>query len=172
MSTLLLEIGTEEIPAGYIDPALAALKALVAQRLAEARVDRGDIATCGTPRRLTVTVADVAPRQRPVTSEVLGPPRRAAFDAEGRPTVAAAKFAEKVGVPVARLEIAATPKGEYLCARVTDAGTSTAACLKTILPAVIAAVPFPKSMRWAGLSASFARPIVSILALLGSATLS
>lgn len=170
MKPLLLEIGTEEIPAGYIDPALAALKALVAQRLAEARVDHGEIVTCGTPRRLTVIVADVAPRQRPVTSELLGPPRRAGFDAEGRPTVAAAKFAEKVGVPVARLEIAATPKGEYLCARVTDAGIATAACLKTILPAVIAAVPFPKSMRWAGLSASFARPIVSILALLGSAT--
>jgi glycyl-tRNA synthetase beta chain len=168
MKTLLLEIGTEEIPAGYIDPALAAFGALMAQRLSEARVDHAGITTCGTPRRLTVVVAGVAPRQRPVTSEILGPPRRAGYDAEGRPTVAAVKFAEKVGVPVARLEIAATPKGEYLCARVTETGLATAACLKTILPAVIAAIPFPKSMRWADLPATFARPIVSLLALLGS----
>jgi glycyl-tRNA synthetase beta chain len=168
MKTLLLEIGTEEIPAGYIDPALAALRAIMAERLRDARVDHGEISTCGTPRRLTVIVAEVAPRQRSVTSEILGPPRRAGIDADGRPTVAAVKFAEKVGLPVDRLRVAATPKGEYLSARITEAGRPTATCLKTILPAAIAAIPFPKSMRWADLAATFARPIVSILALLGT----
>lgn len=168
MKTLLFEIGTEEIPAGYIEPALAALRSLMADRLAEARLDHGEIRTAGTPRRLAVVVSDVADRQRSLTSEVLGPPRRVAYDAEGRPTVPAVKFAEKVGVPVERLRVAATPKGEYLSARVTERGRPAAACLRTILPAVIAAVPFPKSMRWADLTATFARPIVSILALLGT----
>lgn len=168
MKTLLFEIGTEEIPAGYIEPALAALRSLMADRLTEARLDHGDIRTAGTPRRLAVIVADLAERQRSLTSEILGPPRRVAYDADGRPTVPAVKFAEKVGVPVERLRVAATPKGEYLSARVTERGRPAAVCLRTILPAVVAAVPFPKSMRWADLTATFARPIVSILALLGT----
>jgi glycyl-tRNA synthetase beta chain len=172
MKTLLLEIGTEEIPAGYIDPALAALAATLVQKLTEARIEHGAVRTLGTPRRLVVRVESVASRQKSVTTEVIGPPRRAAFDAEGRPTTAAVKFAEKVGLPVDRLRVAATPKGEYLSARVTQKGAASAKALKAILPEVILATPFPKSMRWADLSITFARPIVWILALFGRAVVS
>jgi glycyl-tRNA synthetase beta chain len=168
MKTLLLEIGTEEIPAGYIEPALAALGSTLAQKLDEARIAHGAVRTYGTPRRLAVMVDGVAPRQTSQRSEVLGPPRKAAYDAEGRPTIAAVKFAEKVGVPVDKLTVIATPRGEYLNAVVTAAGITTAAVLKTLLPEAILATPFPKSMRWADLSISFARPIVSILALFGT----
>jgi glycyl-tRNA synthetase beta chain len=168
MKTLLLEIGTEEIPAGYIEPALAALASTLAQKLAEARIAHGAFRTFGTPRRLAVMVDAVALRQTSQRSEVLGPPRKAAYDAEGRPTIAAVKFAEKVGVPVEKLTVAATPKGEYLAAAVTAAGTATPAVLKTLLPEAILATPFPKRMRWADLSISFARPIVSVLALFGT----
>ncbi|RPJ69141.1 MAG: glycine--tRNA ligase subunit beta, partial [Desulfobacteraceae bacterium] len=167
MKTFLLEIGTEEIPAGYIDPALAALASMLTQRLAEARIAHGPVRTFGTPRRLAVTVAELAARQKPLTREVLGPPRRAAFDGEGRPTVAAVKFAEKVGLPVARLGTTATAKGEYLSATVTDPGMATTALLAAILPDVILALPFPKSMRWGSLPIAFARPIHSLLALFG-----
>ncbi|MCU0590151.1 MAG: glycine--tRNA ligase subunit beta [Desulfobacterales bacterium] len=168
MKTLLLEIGTEEIPAGYIEPALAALSSTLAQKLDEARVAHGAVRTFGTPRRLAVRVDEVALRQTSLTSEVLGPPRRAAYDTEGRPTIAAVKFAEKVGVPLGKLTVVATPKGEYLNAVVTAAGVATPTVLKTILPAAILATPFPKSMRWADLAISFARPIVWILALFGT----
>ena len=41
MKTLLLEIGTEEIPAGYIAPALAALESMLVQKLADARIAHG-----------------------------------------------------------------------------------------------------------------------------------
>src|SRR5512139_2428403 len=132
MKTLLLEIGAEEIPAGYIEPALEAMQTMLAQRLTDARIDHGGIRVLGTPRRLTALVEDVAARQKPLTREVLGPPRKAAFDANGRPTMAAVKFAEKVGLSVDRLGIATTPKGEYLSATVTDPGMTTAALLKTL----------------------------------------
>jgi glycyl-tRNA synthetase beta chain len=168
MKTLLLEIGTEEIPAGYIEPALAALGPTLAQKLDEARIAHGAVRTFGTPRRLAVMVDEVALRQKSLTSEIVGPPRKAAYDGEGRPTVAAVKFAEKVGLPLAKLGVVATPKGEYLHALVTDAGGATASVLQTILPAAILATPFPKSMRWADLSISFARPIVWVLALFGT----
>jgi glycyl-tRNA synthetase beta chain len=168
MKTLLLEIGTEEIPAGYIEPALEALASVLAQKLDEARIAHGAVQTFGTPRRLAVMVAEVALRQRSLTSEIVGPPRKAAYDAEGRPTMAAVKFAEKVGLPVGKLKVVATPKGEYLSAKVKEAGIATPSVLKAILPAAILSTPFPKSMRWADLSVSFARPIVWVLALLGS----
>ena len=167
MKTLLLEIGTEEIPAGYIAPALAALESMLAQKLADARIAHGRIQTFGTPRRLSVTVAELAARQKRLTSEVLGPPRKVGYDSDGRPTTAAVKFAEKVGLPVNRLGVASTPKGEYLSATVTDPGLATTALLKTLLPDIILAIPFPKRMRWADLTISFARPIHSLLALYG-----
>ena len=167
MNNLLLEIGTEEIPASYIEPALNALSSLLLQKLTEARIEHGDARTFGTPRRLTVEIADVAKRQKPLAIEVIGPPERVGFDEYGNPTVAAEKFAEKVGISVNSLEIKETKKGFYLCARKTDHGLAARTLLKSILPEAIIKIPFPKTMRWADLGLEFARPIHSILALLG-----
>jgi len=172
METLLLEIGAEEIPAGYIQPALDALAANLLKRLDSARIGHGRARTCGTPRRLTVTVVEVAPKQATVTEDLLGPPEKIAFDAAGNPTMAAEKFAEKAGVSVKRLKVIQTEKGRYLSARKTERGKATAILLKTILPEVILATPFPKSMRWADLSIQFARPIQSIVALYGQKVVS
>ena len=172
METLLLEIGTEEIPAGYIQPALESLAANLQKKLDDARIDHGAIATCGTPRRLMVEVAQVAPKQRSITEKVLGPPERIAFDEQGRPTMAAQKFAEKVGLAVRRLTVEASEKGRYLVAVTTQRGVSTPTVLKTILPEVILATPFPKTMRWADMHIAFARPLHSVLALYGSRVIS
>ncbi len=167
MEKLLLEIGAEEIPAGYIEPALAAMETMLTQKLAQARIDHGAIRTLGTPRRLTIEISDVAAKQRSESSEALGPPVNVAYDAEGQPTMAARKFAEKLGLPVSRLKKTQTAKGAYVCARVTERGVASATALKTILPEVVLAVPFPKSMRWSDLTITFARPIHSVVALLG-----
>jgi glycyl-tRNA synthetase beta chain len=168
MEKLLLEIGAEEIPAGYIEPALAAMQTMLTQKLAQARIDHGAMRTLGTPRRLAVEISDVAVKQRSESSEALGPPVNVAYDAEGQPTMAARKFAEKLGLPVSRLKRTQTEKGAYVCARVTKRGVATTTALKTILPEVALAVPFPKSMRWSDLTITFARPIHSVVALLGS----
>ncbi len=168
MDTLLLEIGAEEIPAGYIRPALDALAQNLLKRLDGARIGHGQAHTFGTPRRLTVTVDQVAPKQETVTEDLMGPPEKIAFDDHGKPSVAAVKFAEKAGVAVKRLKVLQTDKGRYLSARKTSRGQATVKLLKTILPEVILATPFPKSMRWADLSIQFARPIQSIVALYGT----
>ena len=168
MNTLLLEIGSEEIPAGYIDPALRALSANLQQKLIDARISHGKASVYGTPRRLAVEVKNVAAKQTSVSSEVVGPPASVGFDAGGKPTVAAKKFAEKVGVPVNRLTVKDTGKGSYLCVKVTEKGQPVKNLLKSILPEVILATPFPKKMRWADLDIEFARPIHYVVALLGN----
>ena len=172
MTTLLIEIGAEEIPAGYIEPALGALAATLSAKLDTARIDHGEISTYGTPKRLAVMIADVAGKQKSVTTEVLGPPRKIGFDDNGKPTVAAEKFAEKVGIKVNRLKETETEKGVYLCAKKIERGVASSTVLKKILPGVVLGIPFPKTMRWADLDIAFARPVHSILALLGDRVIS
>jgi len=167
MKPLLIEIVTEEIPAGYIDPALEAMKGLMTQKLSQARVKHGPMETYGTPRRLALIVQEVSERQASFTREVVGPPKTAAFDAEGRPTKAAEGFAKSQGVSTKRLSTKATAKGEYVCVKRLERGQASWKVLQSIIPEVIKAIPFPKSMRWADLSLVFARPIHRVLALLG-----
>jgi glycyl-tRNA synthetase beta chain len=171
MEKLLLEIGAEEIPAGYIVPALQAMQVQLTEKLAAARIAHGAIRTFGTPRRLAIEIDGMAPKQRSESVEVMGPPARVGFDEGGKPTVAAQKFAEKAGVPLSRLKRKVTDKGEYLVARKTERGLVTRSVLKKLLPEVVLAVPFPKSMRWADLDITFARPIHTIVALLGDKTI-
>ncbi len=172
MNPLLLEIGTEEIPAGYIQPALDALASNLTARMAQARIDHDAVHVFGTPRRLVVRLDDVADRQKAVTEEVLGPPERIAFDDQGQPTVPARKFSEKVGVPINKLKVMETEKGRYLSATLSDKGLPTRTVLRELLPEIIMSTPFPKTMRWSDLNIAFARPIQSILALLGDAVIS
>ena len=172
MNTLLLEIGTEEIPAGYIVPALEAMSATLSKKLTDSRIEHGRSKIYGTPRRLAVAIEDVAAKQQSVKSEVTGPPANIGFDDNGKPTMAGQKFAEKVGVPLSKLKIKETPKGAYLTAEKSERGLATQTLLKEILPQVILATPFPKKMRWASLDIEFARPIHNILALLGKSVVS
>ena len=166
--TLLVEIVTEEIPAGYIAPALQAMSFHMSQKLSQARIDHtGGTETFGTPRRLAVMVHQVAERQASMTEEVLGPPKAVAFDAKGRPTKAAEGFAKNQGVSIKSLTVKTTDKGDYVCVRRKEKGQATRRLLQTIIPEVITAIPFPKSMRWADLGLTFARPIHAILALFG-----
>ena len=163
-----LEIGTEEIPSRFIPPALEKMKELFQQLLASGRVgSQGDIRTYGTPRRLVLYVPALDERQADVSKEVLGPPKKVAFDAEGRPTKAATVFAEKNKVAVDALTVRSTDKGEYVVARLDEKGGDTAAWLGQVLPGFILSIPFPKSMRWMDKDIRFARPIHWVLALSG-----
>ncbi len=168
---LLLEIGTEELPAGDLDAALAQLRELAPARLAEARLDYESLRVLGTPRRLILLVAGLAPRQRPTEEVVKGPPVRAAFDTQGKPTSAAIGFARKQGMDVDRLEVREMDGGEYIVAIRRREGQPVAEVLATLLPNLIAALRFEKSMRWNTSNVAFSRPIRWIVALLGDAVI-
>jgi glycyl-tRNA synthetase beta chain len=172
MKPLLIEIGTEEIPSGYIMPALKAFCAGLTARLTDLRIDCGPARVYGTPRRLAVYVQDVAERQQTITSELMGPPERVAFDENRQPTVAARKFAEKAGVSIDALAVKETEKGRYLCVRKTERGRATPEVLREVLAEIIASIPFPKTMRWADLRVAFARPVHSLVVLFGERAVS
>jgi glycyl-tRNA synthetase beta chain len=172
MNTLLLEIGSEEIPAGYIQPALDALTSNLLQKLTDARLDHGMAKVYATPRRLAIMVENVADKQTSITEDIVGPPESVGIDAAGKPTVAAEKFAEKAGVSTESLKVKITDKGRYLYVRKTQTGFEAEAVLSKILPDLIKAIPFPKTMKWADLSLVYTRPIHWIVALLGEKIIS
>jgi glycyl-tRNA synthetase beta chain len=161
---MLLEVGTEEIPSGFIPLALAGMQEILRREMEVHRVECGAMRAMATPRRLTL-YAELEDRQRPLEQERIGPPKDIAFDPQGRPTKAARGFAQKEGVGMEDLETVETDKGAYLCVRKREQGRRTHELLSEILPGLITAIPFPKSMRWAGLELRFARPIHWILAL-------
>lgn len=165
---LVLEIGTEEIPARFCSPALEQLKENAAKALAEARLDYETVDVFGTPRRLVLYVRNLALRQRDVVVEVKGPPKKVAFDADGNFTVAARKFAEGQGVALEDLEVRADEKGgEYLWARKQIQGEPVEKVLPPLLAGLVTSIHWPKAMRWADREIRYARPIKWILALLG-----
>jgi glycyl-tRNA synthetase beta chain len=164
---LLLEIGTEEIPAAFLPKALKDMEEIIGKELADRRIGCGRILAMGTPRRLVLTVAEVAEKQADQVIEKLGPAKRVAFDGAGNPSPAALGFAKGQGVAVADLQTAVTDKGEYLCARKQVIGKATAGLLPEILTKMITEIPFRKSMRWSDISFRFARPIHWLLALYG-----
>ena len=167
MKELLLEIGTEEIPAGFVPQALIDLENLLRKELEANRIDFEGVKILGTPRRLVLTVGSVSEKQRDIEGKKLGPSKQAAFDAEGKPTKAAIGFAKSQSVPVESLELIETEKGTYLGAVKKEPGKPTLQLLSSILPKLILSIPFQKSMRWADVLIRFARPIHWILALFG-----
>ncbi|HEY3665354.1 MAG TPA: glycine--tRNA ligase subunit beta [Polyangiaceae bacterium] len=169
---LLLEIGVEELPASFVAQAVEALPGLVEARLHELRLTHGAVRALGTPRRLALIVEGVASAQPDLDEEVLGPPARVAFDADGKPTKAAQSFAAKIGVSSAALFRKATDKGEYVAGRRVETGAPALALLPAVLAEVCAKIPFRKSMRWSDGDTAFGRPVRWLIGLFGSAELS
>ncbi len=167
MAELLLEIGTEEIPAGYLESGLRELKRLAGECLKENRIDlAGGLDVYGTPRRLVLMGKGVSEKQEDLIQEVTGPPRKVAYDENGLPTKAAEGFARKQGVSVEELQTIETPKGEYLYVKQEIPGKPTLEILSEHLPGIIGAITWPKSMRWGEVGFPFVRPVHWILCLL------
>jgi len=162
---LLLEIGTEEIPAAFMPDALAALKSLLEKELTAGRIGFKKIETCGTPRRLILMAYEMAAAQTDLTVEKMGPAKKIAFDDEGKPSKAAIGFARGMGIDISEVTTVSTEKGEYICAKKHEKGSATRDLLPEILSKIISQLPFPKSMRWKDLDIRFARPIHWIVAL-------
>ncbi len=165
---LFIEIGTEEIPAEFLNKTLKDMDELIRKELTGSRIPFGAIRTLATPRRLVVFVSKVAEKQEEQVIEKLGPARRVSFDEQGNPTKAALGFARGQGLEISELETVVTDKGEYICARKKISGEETASLLPAMIPRFILSIPFQKSMRWSNLEIRFARPIHWIVALFGT----
>ncbi|MCL5124520.1 MAG: glycine--tRNA ligase subunit beta [Deltaproteobacteria bacterium] len=167
----LLEIGIEEVPAGYIKPALKSLTELFSRFLENSLIAHGSIETFATPRRLILRISNVADMSDSKTFEKTGPPVASAYDESGAPTKAASGFARSQGVAVEDLIQVQTPKGEVVGVRKVEDGRSTLETFSSAVPELLEKIYFPKTMRWMDLDTRFVRPVHWVLAIFNGRTI-
>jgi len=170
-SSLLFEIGTEEIPSSFTGPALAFIRTWVTEKFTEIKMEYTTLEVFGTPRRLALRVTGIEETLPDMVEKKMGPPKRAAFDDQGNPTKAGLGFARNAGVDIKEVAFEETPKGEYLCVTRTIPGKPAIEVLPELLEELISRIHFPKTMRWSNPDVRFARPVHWILALFGDEVL-
>lgn len=145
---LLIEIGVEELPAGWLPSLTRQMSERLGQRLRDFRISADvPVESFSTPRRLTARVGKIAERQEDLEEEIMGPPVSAAFK-DGEPTPAALGFAKKQGVEFNQVSRVQTPKGEYLAYTKRQRGKSAVDTLPEVLTALLRDLQFPKQMNW------------------------
>lgn len=170
---LLLEIGTEEIPASWLPGLTTQIGAVLEAQLLEARLSIDEaVQTYSTPRRLIAHAGKIGERQTDLEEVVMGPPVSAAFK-DGALTAAGAGFVRKQGAAENQIERLITAKGEYIAVRKHQRGKAASDVLPAVLAGVLRSMSFPKPMRWDATLADgkgelpFGRPIRWILYLYG-----
>ncbi|MFH1288591.1 MAG: glycine--tRNA ligase subunit beta [bacterium] len=170
-NNLLLEIGTEEIPAKLLQKGMDSLKAKSGEILSNYRISWTNITVWGTPRRLILLINNLSDSQNDILSELRGPAKNIAFDSSGKTTEAGLRFADKCGVPADKLVIKNFKSSDYTFAIKKTKGLKTKIVLPEILPQLIKSLTFPKQMRWEETNFKFVRPIRWITALFNDKTI-
>ena len=165
MKTFLLEVGTEELPADFVENALQQWQKRIPDSLDQQFLTPATVEVYGTPRRLAVIIRGLPSRQPDREEEIKGPPAAAAFK-NGRPTKAAEGFARKQGVTPADLEIRETEKGPFAFLQKTIAGRAASEILQELIPQWIEGLEGRRFMRWGDGDLRFPRPIRWLVTLL------
>jgi glycyl-tRNA synthetase beta chain len=167
----LLEIGAEELPSGYIEPARKQLNELAQKNLSELGLKYDAIKTFATPRRIALLIEGLVEKSEDRKEECNGPAVRVGKDAQGNFTQAAIGFASRFGIDPKALEVKTTDKGEYFFYTKKTPGEKTEKILIGLFPQLIKELYFPKTMKWEASDFRFARPIRTIIAMFGEKTL-
>ncbi len=170
MSNFLLEVGTEDLPAGFVSDAIRQWEAMIPASLAAAALTYDRIQVYATPRRLAVIVTNLPDRQIDREEEIKGPPAAAAYK-DGQPTPAAIGFAKKQGVDAANLTLRMTDKGEFIFITKLIPGRDTGEILTELIPQWIFKLEGKRLMRWANGDLKFPRPIRWLVSLWNEAIL-
>ena len=166
--TLLVELGTEELPASALQQMVEALAGALEAGCGEYNLGHSGAQLFATPRRLAVVIDKLTLEAPDREQEVLGPPAAAAKDAEGKWTPAALGFARKQGIDVEALQELNSDKGPRLGLRRQVVGARAEEVLPEIIGKAIEAIPVSKRMRWGRQRHEFLRPVQWLVALLGS----
>jgi glycyl-tRNA synthetase beta chain len=165
MPEFLLEVGTEELPADFVESAIKQWQTRLPKVLEEQFLAPQAIEVYGTPRRLAVLLQGLPAQQPDREEEIKGPPASAAFK-DGKPTPAAVGFARKQGVEVESLSVRDTDKGAFVFALKKTTGLAATAILTQLIPQWIFGLEGKRFMRWADGDLRFPRPVRWLVALL------
>ncbi|HXV27926.1 MAG TPA: glycine--tRNA ligase subunit beta, partial [bacterium] len=166
MPSLLVEIGTEELPLAALDAVYFDLKTAIQQMLEIHRIGFKSICVEATPRRIALFVEDLADRQENRELEFSGPSHEKSYDDMGNPTPALMGFLKSKGAALKDIRIKETPKGRFVVIQKKERGKTSREVIPVLLKDTIQSLPFPKRMRWEKSAFRFPRPIRWIVALL------
>lgn len=166
--TLLVELGTEELPPRSLKTLGLAFRDGIVAGLGQRQLDHGEVEWFASPRRLAVLIHQVTLQAPDREQEIQGPPADKARDEQGEWTPAALGFARKQGLEPEALSVVDTPKGPRLCLRNTVRGASARDCLNEIIHDSIGGLPIAKRMRWGASRIEFVRPVHWVVAMLGT----
>lgn len=166
--TLLVEIGTEELPPKALKSLAEAFASGFKGALESAELSFTEVSYFAAPRRLAIQVTELSNQQQDKTIEKRGPAVNVAFDPDGNPTKAAEGWARSNGITVAQAERLSTDKGEWLLHRAHQAGQSIEQLLQDLVEKALAKLPIPKVMRWGDSDAQFIRPVHTVCAMFGA----
>jgi len=159
MSTILFELGCEELPPKSLKPLRDALQASITQQLTAADITFDSIKAFAAPRRLAIQIQGISDKQPDRTEQKRGPAIKAAFDAEGNPTRAAMGFAKGLGIEASELTTIKTDKGDYVGFEQTIRGQATTELLPAIFQTALDNLPIAKRMRSGDSRNEFVRPV-------------
>ncbi|PKH80381.1 glycine--tRNA ligase subunit beta [Psychrobacter sp. 4Bb] len=159
MSTILFELGCEELPPKSLKPLRDALQASVTEQLTAADITFDSIKAFAAPRRLAIQIQGISDKQPDRTEQKRGPAIKAAFDAEGNPTRAAMGFAKGLGIEASELTTIKTDKGDYVGFEQTIRGQATTELLPAIFQTALDNLPIAKRMRSGASRNEFVRPV-------------
>jgi len=159
MSTILFELGCEELPPKSLKPLRDALEVSVTEQLNEADISFDSIKAFAAPRRLAIQIQGISDKQPDRTEQKRGPAIKAAFDGEGNPTRAAMGFANGLGIEASDLMTISTDKGDYVGYEQTIHGQATTELLPAIFQTALDNLPIAKRMRSGASRNEFVRPV-------------
>ena len=159
MSTILFELGCEELPPKSLKPLRDALQASVTEQLNEADITFDSIKAFAAPRRLAIRIEGISDKQPDRSEQKRGPAIKAAFDSDGNPTRAAMGFAKGLGIDASELITINTDKGDYVGYEQIIQGQATTELLPTIFQTALDNLPIAKRMRSGASRNEFVRPV-------------
>ncbi|MBR5494967.1 MAG: glycine--tRNA ligase subunit beta, partial [Psychrobacter sp.] len=159
MSTILFELGCEELPPKSLKPLRDALQASVTEQLTEADITFDSIKAFAAPRRLAIQIQGISDKQPDRSEQKRGPAIKAAFDSDGNPTRAAMGFAKGLGIEASELITINTDKGDYVGYEQVIHGQATTELLPAIFQTALDNLPIAKRMRSGASRNEFVRPV-------------
>lgn len=164
MAEYFFELLTEEIPAWMHDSAQNTLKERLAKIVEPLGVADTSANICinTTPRRIVIFLTKLPEREDDRVQEVKGPPRKTAFDGEGKPSNALTGFLKK---NKATIEDVLPETDEYVRIRRRIAGRAVSDVITEKLPEIFESMRWPKMMRWGAGEHSFIRPVHSLISM-------
>ena len=169
--TLLVEIGTEELPPKALKKLSDVFAEQLTKQLDDAQFNYAELNAFATPRRLALSVKGLSEQQPTQNIERRGPAIKAAYNDNGQPTKALLGFAKSCGVEVSELEQIETDKGAWLYFKASAPGKKIEDVIAEMIETALSQLPIPKPMRWGDRDIDFVRPIHWVVLMYGNKTL-